>query len=293
MLQNLQQCQRDLAALRVTQEDLQEQHAAKDRRRKEVDAEADVLRRENARMREELEELKGSYSWRIARDEAKFQQGIQEKEAACEAWLKTKKVDISNYSQTLGIMRHIFKSNKAKFEEETERRKQEFVRAKAKFAEEANRLRAEVQSGKAALEEEKRELVETFNQMLDDKKQHRRDVESKVSGLEQKLMEGRTKVQRLRSERDAVLGKEAELRQKLLEVNSSRTAILGTGKTAKEEALEQELRKMRNLAHARNSDEADSLKRELDHYARFVIDLLRKNDEKSRTAQASLPVIST
>lgn len=263
---DIQSLKTENANLRNWELDTQEAQSALEREKKKLEF-------ENARTHDELESLKAMFARRIARDQVKFEERIRQKDEACESWLKTRTTDIKNMQQTLFIMQHIFRCRKQKFVEQAEERQLELENARQSFEAEAQRLREEVELEKKAIEREKREMIEKYEGLVEDQKRSRREAEERADELEHQLADVRAQVRRLESERDEVLRKEAELKQKLVEVDTNKGLLDGCT-TSREEQLEIELRKMRKLAHARTTNDADALKQELDEYARFVVKLI-------------------
>lgn len=229
------------------------------------------LQKENARLKEELESLKAMYSRRISHDESLFEQKLMQKDLDCENWYKSKKYEMKQLQAGTVIMQSLFDMRKKKFYACLASERQKFEAEKKQYQEEVAHIQQQLHEKEM---ENKKDLE--WHQIQWDRYRGQLEQEKESEQAHSKLLKEQLSAkhkdcEKLRTEQQEQAQALEQLRGRLMQIERADELLK---RNSQIEALEAELKKTKKMVIERQQGEADGLRRELQEYVKFIVQVL-------------------
>jgi len=243
------------------------------------------LQRENARLKEEMDSLKAMFARRIAHDESAFEEKITAKDVDCERWFKSKKQDLKKMQAASVIMKCIFDARRKKFMDDLAEERGKFNSQKSLWQQEMAKIRTQL----AENENENKKQLDWWTQQWEAKQQQTEQEKEAVQGhnrlLLEQLNDKKLECEEIRKEANEQSQALEQLRARLLHVERADELLK---RNSQIEALEAELKRTKKMIGERQQGEADSLRRELMEYVKFIVHILPEEWQSKVKEQESL-----
>mmetsp|Transcript_63497 Transcript_63497/g.136521 ORF Transcript_63497/g.136521 Transcript_63497/m.136521 type:complete len:377 (+) Transcript_63497:83-1213(+) len=239
------------------------------------------------RLEEEIRSLQDMYSRKIANTELKCEELLSVKEEERNVWYKEQKRYNAQLRSTVAIMHSIWQVRFRKRAQQTELEKEDFQKQtteqfQAQVARLCEEHTAALEQSAAELAERSREYEAMISELSDEKAQ----AEAAGQELRGLLSQAQAQAQRSGEELAAQRAEIAELKRRLTKAERSEELERAT---AHIEEIEGELRRTKRIVQEQKHAEADSLRKELQEYVKFIQNLLPDDLRAQVLGRSDLP----
>lgn len=238
------------------------------------------------RLEQENSDLREAYARKIANTELQCDARMREKDEEMKQWYREQRTDIEKMRAGVIIMHALFRRLFKKSTDEKNSDKEQFEVRRRGFEEETARTKGE---HTRALEEKRQQLhdqAEGYERQISDLNAQKACLEDKVRGMEDLLSQEKLLNARLQEASKVVRVECDELKRKLAE--NQKVEELAR-KQAHIDQLEAELRRTKELLERKAKGEAESLRKELMEYVKFIVRILPDDLRQYATDQDTLP----
>lgn len=241
---------------------------------------------EHNRLRDELENLKTVMARRIAHDESKFDQKILEKDLDCEKWFKSKKQELKQMQAATYIMKSIFEARRLTLKEYMKQKEDEFVQEKFEWEQDLAKTKIRLRDQEADFQKHLDWQTGEWEKRQQNTEDEKDSVQAENRLLQQHLNLKKEECDELHKEKYEQSQALEQLRNRLLHVERADELLKANSQI---EALEAELKRTKRTIHERQQAEADSLRRELMEYVKFIVHILPEELQNKVKEQGIMP----
>mmetsp|Transcript_74622 Transcript_74622/g.201352 ORF Transcript_74622/g.201352 Transcript_74622/m.201352 type:complete len:480 (+) Transcript_74622:18-1457(+) len=238
------------------------------------------------RLEQENSDLREAYARKIANTELQCDARMREKDEEMKQWYREQRTNIEKMRAGVIIMHAIFCRLFKKSTDEKSSDKEQFEVRRLGFEEETARTKDE---HARALEEKRQQLHDQaagYERQISDLNAQKAGLEEKVQGMEDLLSQEKLLNASLQEASNVVRAECDELKRKLAE--NQKVEELAR-KQAHIDQLEAELRRTKELLERKAKGEAESLRRELMEYVKFIVRILPDDLRQYATDPDTLP----
>ncbi|CAJ1385984.1 unnamed protein product [Effrenium voratum] len=219
----------------------------------------------------ELQSLREAYARKIADTELQCEKKLEAAEADREAWFKVKKVEIAKIRAGVVVMQALFERRKRKFIRQMEEERAQTEKQRLEMNERVAEAEAKMVETTTFYENRLAETQAAHAKKLKDLELLQKETEDRAFRAEKLLKISEAENTRLQDVEKSLRFDIEDLRVRLQD--SERAEELQRAKE-RSEFLEDELRKTRQKMMDRRHAEAESLRRELMDYVKFIVKIL-------------------
>jgi len=223
------------------------------------------------RLEEELSSLKEMYARKIANTELKCERLMQEKDDERDAWYKMKKQEIRHMKATVNIMHAFFEKKRQRVTAQMKADREAFDNDRAEFDRAQELAKAERRALIDHHAKEMANMTQQYETKVANLEAKQQTLEQQCRSLEEQLGQAQGNSKNLGEECERQRREIANLQKKLEEANQSQE-LLRRGSQI--EALEAELRRTKKIMQEQADARAETLRKELMEYVKFIVHLL-------------------